>query len=254
VHYTVDSANAFGDIDAATFGNGVNTVIGHDTAGYIGTIYSGRNGSYNSKDVQNLSYSYDSLGNVKTRQDRSIIGKYINETFTYDDHNRLHTLSVSSLVIGNYAKEKVYNYYTTGNIKSVYAYNSSSKQHYHSSNIGTYTYHASMPHAVKTAGTKNYTYDTVGNMTTRNGDTITYNPINKPASMRKSGASSSQTVHFSYGAGNARYLKRVGSKYTYYLGKAYEEQVEGNEIKQTVYIQLGGKTIGTHVTNIDTDL
>ncbi|CAA6825571.1 MAG: Unknown protein [uncultured Sulfurovum sp.] len=89
-------------------------------------------------------------------------------------------------------------------------------------------------------------YDSTGNMTSRNGDSITYNPLNLPATMRKSGASSNQSVHFFYGAGKQRYLKRVGSKKTYYVGKHYEEQVEGYSRKQIAYIMLGGKTIGTH--------
>jgi len=82
-------------------------------------------------------------------------------------------MSVDSTVLGNYAKEKIYDYYSAGNIKSVHVYTSSSKQTYHNSNIGNYSYHASMPYAVKIAGTKSYTYDITGNMTGRNGDSIT---------------------------------------------------------------------------------
>ena len=114
------------------------------------------------------------------------------------------------------------------------------------------TYYADKPHALKSAGSKNYTYDSVGNTVNRNGDTITYNPLNKPATLTNH--SNNKTVTFTYGAGGQRYMKQTSDgKQTYYLGKAYEEQVEDNTEKQICYITLGGKTIGTHTEVKDTN-
>jgi len=42
---------------------------------------------------------------------------------------------------------------------------------------------------------------------------------------------------------------------TYYLGKSYQEEVASNlsnKIKSTIFITVGGKTVGTHVETIDT--
>ncbi|CAA6816961.1 MAG: Unknown protein [uncultured Sulfurovum sp.] len=234
-HYDVEGMNAYGDISDATFANRVRTVIGHNDAGFIGSIHSGQNAQWNTGNVQQLHYTYNTLGSVLTRNDSSITNRYINETFTYDAHNRLYSLRTSSNVAESYTKNKDYRYDKLGNMT-------------YQTGVGTYNYTDTRygPHAVNSAGSRTYKYDTVGNMTDRNGDSITYNPLNKPSSMRKSGASSNQTVHFTYGAGGQRYLKQVGTKTTHYVGKAYEEQVNGNETKQIAYITLGGKTIGTH--------
>jgi len=239
VHYTINATNAFGEIADARFGNGVRTVLGYDTVGYISSIRSGRNGRYYSGDVQQLGYTYDSLGNVVIRHDDSISNKSISETFTYDNHNRLYSLRTSSDVVGAYIKNKDYRYDKLGNIT-------------YQTGIGSYTYYPDKPHALKSAGSRSYTYDAVGNMTHRNGDTITYNPLNKPATLTNH--TNNKTVTFTYGAGGQRYMKQTSDgKYTYYLGKAYEEQVSDNHTKQIAYITLGGKTIGEHVEVKDTD-
>ena len=56
-----------------------------------------------------------------------------------------------------------------------------------------------------------------------------------------------------YGAGGARYYKHTEDVKTYYLGKAYEEQIKGQEETQICYISIGGKTIGTHTQVINKD-
>ena len=145
--------------------------------------------------------------------------------------NRLSSQTTTSDVIGNYAKFKEYRYDKIGNI--VYQ-----------TGIGEYTYHTNAPHAVKTAGNRNYTYDAVGNMINRNGDTITYNPMNKPAVMENH--TNGKEVRFYYGIGDARYMKLTSEAATYYIGKGYEEKVEDYEEKQIAYITVGNKVVGTH--------
>ena len=247
VHYQAKGLNAFGQISRAHFANGVNTDIDYDTAGYVTNISSYKAPLGN---IQALSYAYDALGNVVSRYEGNINGNDINETFSYDYHNRLHTMSVYSEVLGNYAKEKVYSYLSTGNIESVYAYSDHNKWSSHESSLGHYSYSAVHPHAVESTIHNSYSYDSVGNMTDRNGDTITYNPLNKPATL--SNHLNNKTVTYHYGAGGQRYLKETSDgKQTYYLGKAYEEEIEGNEITQRCYLSLGAKTIGVHETKID---
>ncbi len=110
--------------------------------------------------------------------------------------------------------------------------------------LGYYSYSSSKPHAVAKAGSRVYRYDAVGNMTYRNGDTITYNPINKPTIMKNK---ESEEVRFYYGVGGARFKKHTDDTDTYYIGKAYEERDDGNgNIEQIVYLSIGGQTIGAH--------
>ena len=238
VHYEVNGLNAFGEVNSARYGNGVQSFMGYDEAGYLGTIVSGTGTAYTGN-VQRVDYSYDALGNVLTREDNSITGKNITDTYTYDNMNRLTSVNTSSDVLGAYATSKTYSYDALGNIS-------------YQSGIGSYTYYADKPHALKSAGNRNYTYDSVGNTVNRNGDTITYTPLNKPATLTNH--LNNKTVTFTYGAGGQRYMKQTSDgKYTFYLGKAYEEQVEDNTEKQICYITLGGKTIGTHTEVKDTN-
>jgi RHS repeat-associated protein len=156
--------------------------------------------------------------------------------------NRLTRFDVTTDVeVRGFALTKDYEYDAIGNMIS-------------QTGIGTYRYTDSRygPHAVDHAGDRVYGYDAVGNMTNRNGDSITYNPLNKPATLANH--TNNKTVTFTYGVGGARYQKQTSDgKYTFYIGKAYEEQVEDNTEKQICYISLGGKTIGTHTEVKDTN-
>lgn len=113
------------------------------------------------------------MGNVKTRRDNSVTNSYINETFAYDAMDRLTSMHVSSDVAGVYLKDKVYRYDKLGNMT-------------YQSGIGSYTYYADKPHALKTAGSRHYTYDAVGNTINRNGDLISYSPPQQTSHHAKS--------------------------------------------------------------------
>jgi len=239
VHYEVNERNAFGEMEKAKFANGINTGIDYDTAGYIKNI-----NSYGVPfgNIQSLHYEYDGLGNVKKRNEININGKFINETFEYDSMNRLTKFDVDTDVqVRGFALTKTYDYDAIGNM-------------IFQTGIGDYDYNNTSygPHAVNSAGTRAYKYDEVGNMTDRNGDLISYNPLNKPSTLTNH--LNNKTVTFTYGAGGQRYQKQTSDGIlTYYIGKMYEEQTEDNTEKQTCYITLGGKTIGTHVEVKDTD-
>ncbi len=252
VHYQINDLTAFGEVADATFGNKVRTAIGHDSAGFVGSILSGQNGSYYSGNVQQVRYTYDGLGNVVTRNDDSVTGKYIRDSFTYDAMNRLFSQNTVSNVNGNYAKSKVYRYDKLGNMTHNYSYKGENRSggYLYGDHIGKYVYNTDKPHAVKLAGSRTYLYDDVGNMTHRNGDTITYNPLNKPAIMKNKNG---KEVRFYYGVGGQRFMKTTNEKQTFYLGKGYEEEqaVGSKEVKSTVYITVGGKTVGTHVEVLD---
>ena len=237
VHYKINKLTALGQVADATYANGVRTAIGYDNAGYIGSIRSGKNGSYYTGSVQNMVYTYDTLGNVKTRNDFSVVGKYIKDTYSYDKMNRLVSQNMSTNVTHASLNSTSYRYDSIGNMT-------------YKSGIGTYTYNTDKPHAVKKAGSRTYTYDAVGNMTNRNGDNIAYNAMNLPSILT---GKNGKTVKFHYDTSGQRYLKESNGIKTYYLGKSYEEEVQANNTnkKQTCYINIGGKTVGSHVEVID---
>ena len=237
VHYKINKLTSFGQIADATYGNGVRTVKGYNDAGALESIRSGANGHYYSADVQNLQYTYDKLGNVLSRDDYSITGKEIKESFGYDAMNRLTSVTMQTDVAHTGRESIVYAYDSIGNMIE-------------QSGLGHYTYYADKPHAVKSVGSKTYIYDAVGNVVNRDGDTIAYNAMNMPTTLVGKNGS---TVHFYYNTQGNRFKKEVAGVNTYYLGKSYEEEVQSNgtDKKQTCYISVGGKTVGQHVEVVD---
>jgi len=239
IHYKIQDINAFGEVSKVLFANNVVTSVGYDSGGFVESIRSGQNASYYTGNVQQVHYTYDGLGNVVTRNDYSIDSKFLNETFSYDEMNRLTRFSVSTdITIEAFRNARTYTYDKLGNMTSKTGY-------------GNYTYASNKPHAVTKVGKRTYAYDKVGNMTNRNGDTILYNPLSKPAILKNKNG---KEVRFYYGVGGQRFMKVTKAKQIFYIGKGYEEEVASNsssETKSTIYITVGGKTIGTHVEILD---
>jgi RHS repeat-associated protein len=136
-----------------SYGNGVTTLRGYNAAtGRLESINAGAG------TVQNHTFSYDLLGNLKARDDNN---NNVHETLSYDALNRLTSTSMT----GATSLGKSYQYDTIGNITS-------------KSDIGALAYPASggasvRPHAVSSVtgtveGVVNptYTYDANGNMKT----------------------------------------------------------------------------------------
>lgn len=247
VHYKIDQINAFGDVTSVMFGNGVGTFNFYDEAGYLETILSGVLWPLYDK-VQRLNYEYDQVGNVKTREDYyTRTGGYIEDTYTYDAMNRLTHQSTNSNLVGQFAEHKFYSYDKLGNIKylDAYEWDDGDKERVTGEVFGEYKYESNRPHAVTSVGGRTYQYDDVGNMVNRNGDMITYNLHNKPATIVN--GSNNKKIRFYYGINDQRYKKVYDDYlYTYYIDKSYEEQVEGYETREICYINIGGKTVGTH--------
>jgi RHS repeat-associated protein len=183
--------DADGNIRKETLGNGLITDRIYNIAtGRIQSITTGGTGS-----VQNLSYGFDHLGDLTSRDDGV---NNVNEIFTYDALNRLTNTSMT----GATALTKSYGYSSTGNLN-------------YKSDVGTLVYPLSYEvkhHAVKSVtGTVNglvnptYTYDSVGNLTEEKTGTtvqrsITWTGFNMPLKITK-GVS---TIEFLYDADHAR--------------------------------------------------
>ena len=189
----------------------------------------------NGTEIQDVEYIFDVLGNLKQRHDQSGLTTNLNETFFYDNLNRLETVNLS--LAGNPAATTMsLAYNEAGNIMS-------------KTGVGTYLYDASRPHAVSNAGGIEYDYDANGNQISGDGRTITYTVFDKPDSITKDG----DQVDFAYGVGNSRY-QRIDSgptlqRTTLYLGSV-ERITEGSSTYYKRY--LGGVAIATYYPSTDT--
>ena len=135
---------------SATLGNGLAQTVGYEP--HTGRLKSAELRAGTALAVLTESYSYDLLGNVMLRSQRWDTGGF-DETFTYDDLNRLSTSSVPT------RGSQTYTYDLSGNLKTrtgvgapgaVYAYPAT----------GT-----ARPHAVQSiTGIGSFTYDISGNM------------------------------------------------------------------------------------------
>ncbi|HYA43468.1 MAG TPA: DUF5675 family protein, partial [Syntrophobacteraceae bacterium] len=151
----------------------------------------------NGTPLQNLTYSYDGDGNILTVSDG--VDSTRDLWFGYDGLNRLTTASSPNTNYGNITFE----YSPSGNI----TYNS---------RVGSYSYSGPQPHAVTAAGSNAYGYDANGNMTTRNGQAMTYDQENR---LLKAGSYS-----YVYNYKGMRAIKSSGtpSSTTAYVNNLYE--------------------------------
>jgi hypothetical protein len=112
------------------------------------------------------------------------------------------------------------------------------------SDVGSYTYGASRPHAVTSAGTRTFSYNNNGNLTAgSDGRSNSYTVFNKPYAMSRAGA----TVTIDYGPNRERYrrLDNQGGQVTvtHYVGSIEKITRPGPVIEIKRY--LDGEAIET---------
>jgi RHS repeat-associated protein len=214
--------NALGQPINVQYGNGVATAYAYDPYTNRPTsILTNRSGL----PLQNLSYLYDDIGNVKTITDA--LDPTRTQTFQYDHLNRL--TQADSQAYPSYPQPITYQYNQIGNM----TYNSQ---------VGSYVYPnpgSPRPHAVTQAGSNTYTYDNNGNMIGGGGRTIAYDYDNRPSSITQSGV-----IGFVYDYQGQR-VKKSGPSSTTYIGKLYEITAGVN----TKYIFSGTKRIVSKTTS-----
>lgn len=87
--WQLDEMNARGQLMQVTLGNGIVTRHTYqEDMHYLESIITSHN-------LQNLSYTYDKFGNLAARKDNK---RNLTESFTYDDMNRLKTISMGGLM------------------------------------------------------------------------------------------------------------------------------------------------------------
>lgn len=219
LYWQAAAVNAQGQITQFTLGNGLTTVNSYSpTTNRISGITTGIGTASN---IQNLSYGFDSLGNLVARND---LNQGLAETFNYDDLNRLTTTNFQGL------GSKTYQYDTLGNIT-------------YKSDVGNYLYGANGagPHAVtSTTGTRNntYAYDANGNQVSGAGRTLSYTSFNKPLTITRD----TTTVAYAYDTERNRIKKTTNTSTTIYIGKLYERVQTGSVLEHKQYISAGGNT------------
>ncbi len=166
--------------------------------------------------IQDVSYTYDKASNITGVTDAAHTGAQSCSlsNIVYDDLHRL-----TSLYSTAEAKTLTYEYTALGNI------NKNGEM-----GTGTYTYSPTQPHAVTAANGSSYSYDTAGNMITRNrngqpGQTLTYDEQNRLTQVVIADGPPATTVQFGYSAGGGRLWKKVNGQVTQvWIGSLYEEK------------------------------
>ena len=186
--WQANAQDARGHVTQEQFGNGqISNLVFDQTSGRLNAVQTGAGGG---AATQNLSYSWDAVGNLQSRRDNA---QSLTETLEYDSLYRLTTVRRN----GSITLTMGYN--DIGNITS-------------KSDVGTYTYTGaqagctyyahSQPSAVRKVGTSVYCYDANGNMVTRSGASVAWSTFNYPTTINQAGGNTST---FYYGADRNRY-------------------------------------------------
>lgn len=226
VFWKATAMNPRFQVTSETLGNGVVTNSSFDAVtGWLSAMQSGAGGGWS---IQNDAYQYDKLGNLTQRKDTNLS---LTETFAYDN---LYRLDYSQL---NGATNLDLSYDALGNIT----------QRCEPTCGSTWIYSATKKHAVTQAsvGSNSYSYgyDNNGNVTTRNGYSITWNKFSFPTLINGAG----ESVALSYDANMRRwkqvYTQGVVTETTIYIGGLLEKVTTGGATDWRHSIQANGERV-----------
>ena len=160
--------------------------------------------------IQNLLFTYDSVGNITMIVDTGSLGSAATTTYQYDGLYRLTRASTTNAAQNPYLETYAYN--AIGNLTN-------------KSNVGNYTYQGNTgslyvnPHAPTSVNGVTYTYDRNGNLaTTSAGLTNTWDYNNRLTNTLNSGG----TTAYTYDVNEQRVTKTVGGITTRYPSSRYE--------------------------------
>jgi RHS repeat-associated protein len=249
------SLNAWGRLEQEVVGNGVqtNTVFEPQT-GRTKDIGAGPGNT-----VFHHSYDYDSLANLRSRDDSNGAGNghAVTETYLYDNLSRLQTYSISGPDMAAPMTRRVdLSYDAVGNLT-------------YKSDVGIYTYPtpgSAKPHAVTSiagGAANSYAYDLNGNLTTAAAGKykkINYTSFDLPDGSLGIEGRDGTRYSWQYNADHAR-IKEVranaqGTRTTWIShpdnagGLGFEQEISAaGAVANRHYLDAGGMTIGMITTN-----
>ncbi len=229
VYWEAVSTDAWGHIQDESFGNGVDTFTAFDPASGLMSYREGGIGG--GTGLIHALVDWDLNGNLKQRRDLKL-SPSVTEDFYYDSLDRFdysqRTAGGSPATNADVTLDAI------GNISWKMG-------------VGSYTYHATKKRAVTAAGSFIFDYDANGNMTNRNGSSISYTSYNLP-SVINAGAGYSSTL--SYGAFRNRYKQVAvtpsGTETTIYVAGLLEKVTRGSLIEYRHVIAGGNGAAAIH--------
>ncbi len=233
VFWTANTVNAMGELTQETLGTTPTAVVVNRSIDAVtGWMSSNQAGVGGGTGLLNQSYLFDLVGNVTQRQNNAL---GLTESACYDNVYRLDHTTATGVCTGATSLQMAYD--AMGNIASRSDVNAGA----------TWTYDPVHKHQVKTAGAGNsYSYDLNGNMTTRNGNAISWTSYNYPLTINATGEAST----FDYGPDHQywrqSYSGPSGSETTYYLGKLLERVIVAGVTDYRHYIMANGEPIAIY--------
>jgi len=179
--------------------------------------------------VQDISYTYDPVGNITQIDDNSYTDARKLATFAYDDLYRL-TSATATQDNGVELYDHTFTYDSIGNITS-------------KSDIGSYLYQETdyaNPHATTSVNGTTYSYDNNGNLLSDGNLTLVWDYRNRVTSI--SNSSTSATSTYAYNHENQRVKQSNGTTTTIYPNKLYN--TDGTTETKHIF-DSSGDTIAT---------
>jgi RHS repeat-associated protein len=261
VYWEANAQDAAGHVTSELLGNGLTQTRSYDALFRMTAITASNTGGA----VHNLTYAFDTIGNVTQRTD---VTQSVTESFAYDVLNRLVQASGSGPTLP--LTTRSFDYNAVGNMT-------------YKSDVGAYTYPAltaARPHAVSSVDgggvansvTASYTYDANGNLSASSGTiypgassvsfsrTLTYTSFNMPNALTHVQGSATYSYTYTYNAEHERVklvtvrpTDTLTSVYVHPAGKGalmYEKETRASDglVEHKHYVNGGAGLIGVFVT------